>query len=97
MNRRVRLTAGLGCTVAAEEFETEDAAYDERDATDASDGERLAEEHDTEYGGPDSANPSPDSVGSSNWELPQRYSKQPEAEASCDERDCCEVVLREAM
>ena len=72
MNRRVRLTTGLGRTLTAEKFETEDAAYDERDATDACDGERLAEEHDTEYGGPDSANPSPDSVGSSDWELPQR-------------------------
>ena len=72
MNRRVRLTAGLGALSPPEEFETEDAAYDERDATDACDGERLAEEHDTEYSGPDSANPSPDSVGSSDWELPQR-------------------------
>jgi hypothetical protein len=62
----------LGRTFAAEEFETEDAAYDERDASDACEGERLAEEHDTEYSGPDSANPSPNSVGSSDGQLPQR-------------------------
>ena len=63
---------GLGRTFAAEELETDNAAYDERNATDACDGERLAEEHNAEYSGPDSANPSPDSVGSSDWKLPQR-------------------------
>ncbi len=66
------LSDELGRTLAAEKLETDDATYNERDATDACDGERFTEEHNAEYGGPDSTNPSPDSVGSSDWEMPQR-------------------------
>jgi len=91
------LNAWLGRTLAAEELESEDAAHDQRDATHACDGERLAEEDDTEHGGPDSTNPGPDGVGSSDWELPQRQSEQPETNTSGDERDGGEVVLREAL
>src|SRR6185503_18854640 len=49
----------LGRTLAAENFEDDDAKHDQRDAPDSSHAGRLAEERDTENSCPDGAKPGP--------------------------------------
>src|SRR5687767_15633278 len=77
---QVRVTDLSGRTLAAKKLQPEDAAHDERNATHSRNRERLSEEHDAKYRGADCADAGPDCICRSDWQLPQRQPKEPEAE-----------------